>query len=368
MKKFKILFITHRLTIGGEQLSTLSLSKEIRRRGHNVYVLGAKGPLLPEFIANSINVTIGPVSGRKPWDVLEGACFIRQFIRKHNIQLIHSQSVLPTVMSYIARLSLPFRRIKIIWHDRGIRNYSLVKVFFKFMTDFIITNSAFEKKTLQRYGFPERKIKFIHNCYNLRLQEPVDKDMKLLRELDIEKGDLVIGTVGRLVKEKGYEYFINVAGEIIRSNNRKKVKFLIVGDGPLKSRLVNLSVEQGIEKNIMFIGFRNDIDRFYSIMDIFVLTSVYEQLGNVLLEAMFYEKPVVASKVGGVPEVVIDGENGFLVPAGDIEAFSKKITYLLDNSQMRRSMGTAGRGYVKRYFTPERLGREMEKIYEYLIG
>lgn len=366
MKRYNILFITPRLGIGGEELSTFSLAKEFKRCGHNVYILSTKGPLLSEYIVNSINVTMGPVKGRKPWHIIKGANFIRRFIKKNNIQIIHSQSVIPTLMSYLAALTLAGKRPQIIWHDRGIKHYMLVKMFFSFMVDFIITNSKYEMNKLIKLGLPKEKITFIHDCYNLRYPILVDKDPNLLTELGIRDNEFIIGTVGRIVAEKGYEYLLEAAKKVIQKI--EKVKFVIVGDGPLKSKLENLSSEFGIDENVIFTGFRKDIDRFYLIMDIFILPSIYEQLGDVSLEAMFYRKPVIASRVGGIPEVVIDGESGFLVPSGDSEGIANRILYLLANAEVRQKMGAAGRKRVEAYFTPERVGEEVEKVYEHLVG
>jgi glycosyltransferase involved in cell wall biosynthesis len=131
---------------------------------------------------------------------------------------------------------------------------------------------------------------------------------------------------------------------------------------------VEFCSELGIEGDVIFTGFRRDVERFYSIMDIFVLPSTWEPFGNVLLEAMSFAKPVVATNVGGIPEVVVDEETGFVVPPEDPEALANKIMFLIKNKELCREMGLKGRKKVKEYFTPERLRDEVESVYESLVG
>ena len=200
MKKYNILLITSSIDIGGEELSTLSLSKELRRRGYNVYVLLSPTPLVAEFKNNATNVIVDrSIKSRNIWGIIRGAFFIGKLLKKYNIQIIHSQSVVPTMIGYLASKIILARKLVVIWHDRGIKHYRLVRILSNFIVDFIIANSRYEMNKLIKMGFTKGKITFIHNCYNLNFPEKINKDHFLLAEFGIQDSDFVIGGVGRLV-------------------------------------------------------------------------------------------------------------------------------------------------------------------------
>jgi glycosyltransferase involved in cell wall biosynthesis len=369
-KKYSVLLVTPNLDIGGEELSTLSLAKGLVKRGHIVHILSSGGPLLPEFISNSIDVTIGPVDGRGLREIIRGALFMRKFVKKYNVQIIHTQSAIPALKSWLGCLFAMRRRPVLIWHDRGIqeRNYPIVGRLFNFMVDFVIANSDYEREKLIANGLNGKKVRRVHNCFNISFPENTEKDLVLLKELNLPQDQLIIGTVRRLHPEKGGHHTLLKAALMVLRSFPNGVKFLIVGDGPLRSELVEFCRQVGIESNVIFTGFRRDVERFYSIMDIFVLPSTWEPFGNVLLEAMSFAKPVVATNVGGIPEVVVDEETGFVVPPEDPEALANKIMFLIKNKELCREMGLKGRNKVKEYFTPERLRDEVESVYESLVG
>ncbi len=126
-------------------------------------------------------------------------------------------------------------------------------------------------------------------------------------------------------------------------------------------------MEMKMEKEVTFLGFRRDVERFYSIIDVLACPSLGEALGNVCLEAMAFGKPVVASHVGGIPEVVQDGATGILVPPKDSRGLAQAILRLLSERELANRMGMAGRERVKSAFSQERLIHEVEEIYYLLV-
>lgn len=366
MKKCNVLLITPCKNVGGEELSTLSLSRELKRRGHNVYILLGSNKMLEEFKNSATQVVVNStVKSRNTLGVIEGAFLIKKLLRKYNIQIIHSQSVIPTIMGYLAAKGNTNKKVKVILHERGIKHYKLVKRL-NFIADFIITNSKYEMEKLIKTGFPFKKLTFIHNCYNLPFPENSEKDRGLLAEFHIQNNDFVVGGVGRLVPQKGFEYLLRAAKIVIEKI--PNTKFILVGGGELENKLKNLSRALRIDKNVILTGPRRDMNRIYSIMDIFTLPSLWEPFGNVSLEAMAFGKPVIATDVGGIPEVVEDGVTGILIPPKDSGKLAEVIIYLLKNPEIAKKMGEAGRKRVQKYFTPERVGDEVEKVYEHLVG
>jgi glycosyltransferase involved in cell wall biosynthesis len=143
---------------------------------------------------------------------------------------------------------------------------------------------------------------------------------------------------------------------------------MIAGDGPLRPGLEKLADALGISDHIEFLGWRDDTAEVLSHMTIFCLPSVWEGFGIVLLEAMLARKPVVASNVGGVPEVVEDGRTGVLVPVGDVDALARALTSLLLDDGLAARMGEAGRARVEKDFSFAKMIEEYERLYNALAS
>jgi glycosyltransferase involved in cell wall biosynthesis len=171
----------------------------------------------------------------------------------------------------------------------------------------------------------------------------------------------VVGTVAVFTAKKKLDEWLRVASEVHEKN--PEVHFLIVGDGPLRSELDTLKLDLGLRQVVHFVGLQEDVRSFLTAMDVYLMSSQYEGLPIALLEAMAMELPVVATAVGGVPEVVKEGKTGFLVPAGrpgELAAAAKK---LLEDPDMGQAMGRAGRTMVKEKFSMERMVRQTEEVY-----
>ena len=173
--------------------------------------------------------------------------------------------------------------------------------------------------------------------------------------------------LGTLSPHKGPDILLRAMPKILKSI--PDVKLVFVGSGEIRKKLERMCKKIGIEKNVKFTGFVGDILKkalYYKSADVFVLPSFLEIFGIVNLEAMACSVPIVASKVGGIPDVVKDGENGLLVPPKDSEALADAIIYLLENEDIREKMGKNGRTKVENY-SWDKMAEETEKIYEEVL-
>jgi glycosyltransferase involved in cell wall biosynthesis len=164
-------------------------------------------------------------------------------------------------------------------------------------------------------------------------------------ELGIPADALVVGTVSRLDPVKGNSFFVKAIKEI-RDKDRdvlNNVKFLFVGDGSEAHELGRLVHESQLDDHVIFAGARKDVVRMYAAIDIFVLASVMEGMGRVLLEAMVQSKPIVATRVGGIPDIVIGGITGILVPPRNPVELAEAIMSLIQNPEMVSHMGAEGK-------------------------
>ncbi|MBU4487657.1 MAG: glycosyltransferase, partial [Candidatus Omnitrophica bacterium] len=185
----------------------------------------------------------------------------------------------------------------------------------------------------------------------------------LRKELNMPTDAIVIGIVGRLTGVKNHEMFIMAAKEIKMMNPARGIKFLIVGDGELKADLVRLARNIGVYGDLVFTGWRKDIDALYKVMDIVTLTSLNEGTPVSIIEAMASERPVVVTDVGGVRDIVEDGKSGLIVPSQDIEAFVRAVTTLIDDKTKREKFGKYGREYVVRCHSKKQLVDAIKELY-----
>ena len=185
----------------------------------------------------------------------------------------------------------------------------------------------------------------------------------------LQEGLPIIGTVCRLVEpKKGLRYLLEAMAHLEREAGKPVCQVLIVGEGPAEKTLRALSEQLGIGSRVVFAGMRRDIPQLLALMDIFVLPSLYEGFGIAILEAMATGKPVVASTVGGIPEFVVSGESGLLVPPGDSIALAAAIRQLLDQPERAKLMGRRGQEHVRQYYSIESVVRQHEQLYEMCVA
>ena len=170
--------------------------------------------------------------------------------------------------------------------------------------------------------------------------------------------------ISRLDAVKGPGYFIDSIKYV--TADLPRVKFLIIGDGPLKENLVSRSRELKIADRVIFTGWREDISEILPVLDVVVLTSLNEAVGRVLLEAGASGKPAVATDVGGVPEILKRDVTGILVPPGDAKKTAEAITALLKDEQKRFKMGTAAKNWVRDNFDESKMFEKMRNLYKEL--
>ncbi len=174
----------------------------------------------------------------------------------------------------------------------------------------------------------------------------------------------IVGAVAALTQEKGHRYLIEAAALILREV--PDARFVILGEGELRSALERQIKELHLDKHVLLPGFRADILSFIKSFDVFVMSSLFEGLGTSLLDAMALSKPTVASNTGGIPEVVSHGETGFLVPPRDANDLAAAISKLLKDPEQRERMGRAGLERVKRLFSAEEMVEKTLGVYRNL--
>ena len=247
----------------------------------------------------------------------------------------------------------------------GRHEYALLKLTRNIPDKIICVSDAVKQVVMEREGIAESRIAVIHNGVD---PYPVSTGMQAItrRELGFKDDDLVIGMVANYNRSvKGVTNFLDAIPAIVSAV--PSARFLFVGGGEEENSLRSKAIELGIDPYVVFAGYKKEIHRYYEIMDISVLTSFSEGLSLTLLESMAYGIPIVATRVGGNPELVAEGETGFLVPVKDIRALVDRIVTLLRDKELRRRMGKEGRLRAERQFRMPDVANRYLEIYKGLL-
>lgn len=229
-------------------------------------------------------------------------------------------------------------------------------------TDWTIALTEEERMDYLRYGVTTAgKIATVHSGVNLdRYRVKPNNASELRVRFGFDANDRVIGTVGWLLPIKGPEVLLDAFRRL--SANETNLKLVFVGKGDLETPLRRRSQRWGLANRVVFAGWRDDIPEVLSSFDIFVLPSRNEGMGRVLVEAMAAGRPIIASKVGGIPSLVENGKTGLLVPPGDAAALVRSLEWMLQNPDDARRMGRRGRGRC-RGFSTESMVSKIDAIY-----
>ncbi len=234
-----------------------------------------------------------------------------------------------------------------------------------YITDKIITLTEQEKKDHLKYGIaPENKFAVIHSGVDLSKFSDVPVDTAEMKDqLGIPPGVFVVGTVGRLTPVKGHQCLIEAAKKALAA--QPGMVFIFLGDGELMNELKTQATASGINDKIRFLGWRPDVAEIMSTFDVFVLPSLNEGMGKVLVEAMAMGKPVIASCIGGIPDLVTNDENGLLFAPADTEAIAKSIEILYRYPGKRKEMGEKGKTIAMEY-SADSMIQKIDRLYSEL--
>jgi len=296
-----------------------------------------------------------------------GAVSAFNYARKNKFDLIHVHFPFPLIIFGIVMKIVSSKPLVVSFHGSDLnmakRNKifrQLLKLFMKF-ADAAVVNSSFMAKLLQKI-VPESSPVII----------PMGSGLPEAQQIDIANKSEEILFVGRLIELKGCEYLLKATSKIIRKHNNIKIN--IVGDGPLRRNLETLSKELGIAENIIFHGYLSGepLQKLYGKASIFVLPSIVdnrgftEGLGTVLIEALINNCAVIAADVGGIPDIVKNGETGLLFPEKDVDSLAMSILKIIEDDELRKNLAKNGRRFVEENFSWESITDKYEAVYNSL--
>jgi len=353
------LFIDSERVWRGGQAQLFTLIEGLHARGHPVHLICIPRTSL-ESRARDLGISVHPVNIRCETGLIAMIHLI-MILRKIRPDILAFNTPKPILIGNMASrfvrtgATIIFRRVSF-----PLNKTFISRLKYTLGIDGIIAISSSIKSRLQEGGVPESLIKIIYEGIDLT---PFPKEPPAADSPD--NSIVTVGTVAHLSREKGLNHLIEAASLI--PGVRNSIRFMIVGDGTCMDELKNLVHEKGLDSCFEFTGFRTDSSLLMKNFDLFVLPSISEGLSSAIIEAMASFLPVIASDVGGIPELIQDGHNGFLIPPADSSGLARAIQKLADDPVKRRQMGIEGRKKVEKEFTLERKILETEKLCDTLL-
>ncbi len=294
--------------------------------------------------------------------------FVVALIKREGVDVVSTHSGVDSFLCAVAaRLS---RRKPVIVRTRHLALPITSKTTYSLLPHRVVTVSEYVRRHLvDGKGLKKDRVVTIPTGIDLERFNP-EKTPDTFRQgaggAGFKEKDLIVGTVAILRRKKGHHVLLDAIPRVLREFGH--VKFVFAGDGPQKENIERKIKELGIEKSVTLLGLRADVECVLKGMDLFVLPTLQEALGTSILEASAMGKAVISTRVGGVPEVVIEGVTGQLVDPEDSGALSDAIIKLLKDGPLRRSMGVEGRKLVNKEFSTERMVERMHALYIGLVN
>jgi len=298
-----------------------------------------------------------------------------RYLKHHQPDIVHTHkykdNILGSCAAALAGVHIVVRSVHGMTEPFRGREYikmglyeSLDKLMNKWKVSKIIAVSSDITSTLTKIYGP-RKVVRIHNGINLQQIEVMQDRNKVRKRLGVGSDEYLVGTVGRLTPVKGHDIMMKTAHLLKKES--VNCKFLIVGDGPLMLTLKTLARTLGIEKEVILAGQRDDVYDLINAMDVFLLPSLHEGIPMVLLESLALGRPIIASRVGGVPEIISHDKEGLLVEPGSPEELKRGIRTLMDDRSHASKLAEAGRKRVEEGFTGNLMAERTAQLYSALI-
>ncbi len=375
-KPISVLFVIDGIEFGGGERVFLQLIQGMPKSRFTVQVATNHGDFFETL--KRLGVIVHPIDfGVKV--SFRNIYILSKIIRDNQVDIVSSQGaraefyarlgakLFPSNTMVVSTIATPVEG-----YDTGLFKKSIYLFFDRFsdkyVDRFIVVSEVLKRRLITIRKIPAHKVVKIYNGIELDEYDPAvfkAEAATIRKEYNIRDTDYLVGAIGRMVWQKGFEYLMRGAKDFLRP--ARNVKLLMVGDGPYKECLQECAARVGLRDNIVFAGFRKDIRNILSVIDLFVIPSLQEGFPMVTLEAMAMAKPIVATRIDGITEQITDGVEGILVPPKDPSALAQAINKIIDNKELALSFGAAARKRVEREFTVEKMVTETANLFSSLF-
>ena len=364
----RLLFISTGLAYGGAETQVVHLATRLKARGWEVQLVSLVPPQAYVEDLETRGIPVFSLGIKRKFPDPRPVFRLARFIRKWQPDIVHSHMVHANLLARVVRTLAPFPVLVCTAHniDEGGR---LREILYHLTDPLCDLTTQVSQAGLERYvhvgAVPRHKIRYIPNGVNTERFKPNSEDrLRVRKELGVD--GFVWLAVGRFDLQKDYSNMLQAFARLIHKH--PDTILLIAGEGPLKKTMENMARELGIEKQVKFLGIRRDIPQLMNAADAYVMSSSWEGMPMVLLEASATGLPIVATDVGGNREVVLDGVTGFLVPPRNPEALAEAMLRMMNlPEEKRREMGRAARKHVEENFSLDHVVDLWEALYKELL-
>jgi len=376
-KKRPIIWMIDSLGPGGAEQLMPAILKNLKQTGFNIRIcalqIRAGNPIASDLERLGLPVDLVPIPNlRQPFNLFR----ILRYLRLHRPQLLHTQLEFADILGTVAAklLGIPsvstvhtldiFPEKKSAWGRMKLRWFLLGK----FCDRVIAVSEKTRLHYLQSGGLQPDKVITLYNGVDISRFKNTDASQaaKTKQALRLPLNSRVIITIAVLREPKGIQFMIEALPAILEQF--PDVHYLIVGDGEYSAALTELVTALAIKNHVTFAGHRTDIPDLLACSDIFVLPTLKDALPTVLIEALAAERPIVASDVGGVPEIIENGVNGLLVASGDPSKLAEACLRLLKDNELSRQIVLAGSKTVQQRFNIDAQIEQLSRMYEELTS
>lgn len=344
------------------QVLSLLLSQINNKHLEMIVVLFNENELTHKIRSLNVKMYVVTESDHSTFKILIG--LIRIF-KKNKVDLVHSHGFKENLIGGVAAKLLSKKVIR-THHGKGmIPAGGIYRIIEKINNNYLTHGAIVVSQDLMQYlkhqDILHKNTNVVHNGINPDIFHKIKSKNAVRSEFNIPTDAVVIGSAGRLVPVKGYDLFIKVAYQV--SKIHANTIFVLVGDGPEREKLEGLVSKYRLKNNVLLIGYKENILSYINMMDIFLLSSLHEGIPMVLLESMYSKVPIVASNVGGVPELIKNRVNGLLVSSGNIQEFVSSIVTLIEDPRLKNCLINNAEITLKDQFTVNITESKTYKMY-----
>ena len=382
-----MLRVIARLNVGGPALHVSYLARGLQERGYETTLVAGdvgRGEESMAFVAEREGVEVVRLAGLSrelsPLRDVVAAVHLARLIRKVRPDVLHTHTAKAGAVGRAAAILAGRRRPRVVvhtFHGHVLRGYfgtagslafRAIETALARVTDQLVAVSPQVRDELVRLGVaPARKFAVIRLGIELEPRVTCDEEPAAIRaRIGVSADRFVVGWFGRMTAVKRTEDLLDALAAL--RERGVDALLLLVGDGADRERLERLAHGRGLAKSVLFLGYQDDVARWYAACDAIVLSSANEGTPVTLIEALAAGRPVVATRVGGVEDVVDDGVTGHLVRPGDTHAIAERLALLAADPELRRRMGETGRAQMLQRYAVSRLVDDVDRLYRALLA
>jgi glycosyltransferase involved in cell wall biosynthesis len=366
----RVLHLITSFEIGGTERQAVELLKRLDRDRFDVLlaVLRNEGSFYREIEMLFPDVPEFPLTSFCNANAVKQLARLRRLMAREKIDILHAHDFYSSFIGAAAarlagvRVIASQRHLKL--SDRRVHEVG-TRMIHRLAHRVLVNSQAIRDRIIEQGSAPPRKINVIRNGVLGASASRAQAQDEIRSELGINADAKLIGMVARMQPVKGHRFFIDAAANVLREQTN--AHFVLVGDGPLRSEILDQVERLGIADRVHLLGDRADVAQLVSGFDLLVLASLHEGSPNAVMEAMAAGVPVVATAVGGTKELITDGETGYLAPPADPAALADRIVFALNDADNRAELTSAARRRINTDYGMDRMVGSVERLYDELM-